>query len=139
MALAYLLLAWLAPRDIVFAAGFVVCSALCVELAVLPVANTFVAQIMPAHRLGFGFGLLGLSDVGGTVAGIMVGTSLYARAQHAGNLTDYWRMLGIICMMLAVVGVLWSLLGPRRVDAGRPRPRGPSASGAPMEASVRSN
>jgi hypothetical protein len=137
MALAYILLSWLASRDIVLAAGFMVCSALFVELAVLPVVNTFVAQVMPARRLGFGFGLLGLSDVGGTVVGIMIGTSLYARAQQAGNLSDYWRVLGIICTTLGVVGLLWGLLNPGWARVLRSLRRGHAAGTKPITECVR--
>ena len=84
--------------------------ALLVELTVFPVVHVLVAQASPSHRMGFGFGLLGLSESIGAVAGVMLGTYLYSRAQHAEALGDYWLTFGIVCTAVVCMGALWGLI-----------------------------
>ena len=110
MSLSYILIAWTATFTILISAGLLIVGALLVELTVFPVVHVLVAQASPSHRMGFGFSLLGLSESIGAVAGVMLGTYLYSRAQHAEALGDYWLTFGIVCTAVVCMGALWGLI-----------------------------
>ena len=113
-ATSYALVAWTTPATVMVAAGLLAGGWLVASLTVAPVAQVLIARLSPSHRLGFGFGVLGLSESVGIAFGGALGAYLYVRAEAAGQLAEYWLAFGLISLALVSVGALWGLASLRR-------------------------